>query len=191
MDISEGNEFSPDALGTELMHGFAGRLIRTKVKSICRTLRLPGADEEDLEQQMRLDLLRRSPQFDRSRGTWEAFVCCVTGSRARTHFRRLQGLRRPLVESELQVGLDGCNRVSADDTHASDLMQDLEAIQDQLTPDKRRLLEMLRTSSITEIARQLHIPRTTVAARVKALRHELRDLTDYVHTVPKESCDED
>jgi RNA polymerase sigma-70 factor (ECF subfamily) len=191
MDFIKGSEFSPDALGTELMHGFAGRLIRTKVKSICRTLRLPGADEEDLEQQLRLDLLRRSPQFDRSRGTWEAFVSCVTVTRARTHFRRLQGLRRPLAESELQDGLDGCSRLSARDTHASDLVQDLERIQDQLTPDKRRLLEMLRTSSIAEIARELSVPRTTVSARVKALRGELRDLRDYVHTEPSGICAED
>jgi RNA polymerase sigma-70 factor (ECF subfamily) len=187
MDFIKGSEFSSDALGTELMHGFAGRLIRTKVKSICRTLRLPGVDQEDLEQQLRLDLLRRSPQFDRNRGTWEAFVCCVTGSRARTHFRRLQGLRRPLLESDLPDELDGCGRASAVETPA----HDLERIADQLTPDKRRLLEMLRTSSITEIARQLRVPRTTLSARVKALRRELRDLRDYVHANPKEICPED
>ena len=73
MDKAQDGKWDSDALGDELLGGFAGQLIRTKVRRICRALKLCRHDGEDLEQQIRLELLTRASRFNPERGTWEAF----------------------------------------------------------------------------------------------------------------------
>ncbi|MEQ9588025.1 MAG: sigma factor [Parvibaculaceae bacterium] len=174
------------ALGHELMQGFAGRLIRQKARGVCRALNLGQADAEDVEQQIRLELLIRAAKYDPDRGTWEAFVTCVAESRARTHYRRLRRLPRPFpfsdVFPEAATGsevseAEGRRHVAgAIESSESDLHQDVEFLSEQLDLDNQMLTELLRIWSVTEVARALELPRSTVADRVRALQRPFAEL---------------
>ena len=101
MNDNQDGKWDSETLGEELLQGFAGRLIRSKVFKICRSLKLSRDDGDDLAQQIRLELITRASKFDPARGTWEAFVTTVTENRARTHYRRLRRLPKPMPYSDL------------------------------------------------------------------------------------------
>ena len=184
MDDAGDEKWGSAAFGNELTQGFAGRLIRAKVGSICRALKLTRHDGEDLEQQIRLELLIRAAKFDPERGTWEAYVHCVANARARTHYRRLRKLPKPMPFSDLAQDADsgirdderlrhrGTDACQAD----GDLRIDVAFVHEQLDLDAQIMTDLLRVFSVSEVSGQTNLPRSTVADRVRKLREPFRDM---------------
>lgn len=186
MDDAGDGQWDSAALGDELMQGFAARLIRAKVGSICRALKMTRHDGEDLEQQIRLELLIRAKKFDPERGTWEAYVHCVANARARTHFRRLRRLPEPMPFSDVIGDLNEAECISeryrlrhrgADmNPDAAELHSDVQFVRDQLDLDAQMLTEMLKTCSVTEASREMDIPRSTLVGRIHGLQKPFSEL---------------
>lgn len=186
MDTTGNGNWDSAALGEELLRGFSARLIRTKVARICRSLRLTRDDGEDLEQQIRLELVTRASKFDPARGTWEAFVATVTESRARTHFRRLRKLPKPMPFSDLAT--DPAQKPDfpedarlrhrgADASRKEGSMRlDVAFVEEQLDLDARIMTDMLRVFSVREVSSQTDIPLSTLYDRMKKLRRPFREL---------------
>ncbi len=186
MNSQEDGKWEPEALGEELFQGFAGQLIRTKVSRICRSLKLSRDDGEDLEQQIRLELVTRASKFDPARGTWEAFVTTVTENRARTHYRRLRKLPKPTPYSDLVSDAERKQDFAEDarlrhrgiETSPADgdMRMDIASLQDQLNLDARMMTDMLRIFSVREVSSRTNLPLSTLYDRLKKLRTPFRGL---------------
>lgn len=196
-DAQDGN-WDSAALGDELLRGFAARLIRSKVSRICRSLRLSRHDGEDLEQQIRLELVTRASKFNPARGTWEAFVTTVTENRARTHFRRLRKLPRPLPYSDL-VAESACQPDFPDDARLrhrgtrtsqpdTDMRLDVDFVQQQLDLDARIMTDLLRVFSVSEVASRTNRPLSTLYERLKKLRRPFQELNPGDASPPQPSA---
>jgi RNA polymerase sigma-70 factor (ECF subfamily) len=76
----------------------AYRLADAHARALCRSLRLPAHDHEDLRQDLLVDLLARLPAFDPSKSVFEAFArVCIRHAAARlaSKIRRERAGRHP------------------------------------------------------------------------------------------------
>ena len=87
---------TPQDWDQEFTKGFAGRLIRRKVEQVRKKLYLNRQDAEDLEQDLLLEIWRRSGNYDATRGSWEAFTTEVTKRQIATKIRKLTRRKRPV-----------------------------------------------------------------------------------------------
>ena len=176
----------------ELTKGFAAKLIRRKAKQVAGRAGFSTADREDLEQEMKLRVWQRLPQFDPSKAHWNAFVTTIVERHVATI---LQGARRTRrFEDNAHVSLselvedDGRELVELGEMIApqhkehltgryvetaqnlSDLKLDLEDVIAGLPDDLRRLCELLKFHNVKDAAREMGIPRTTASSMVSRLR---------------------
>ncbi|TWT51758.1 RNA polymerase sigma factor [Thalassoglobus neptunius] len=175
-------------LGEELTEGFAGRFIQRKAQQISRSLRLNAHDRDDLEQSIRLELWRRSASFDPERGNWQAFVRRAVERLAATEYRKRRDAPTQLSLSleingeqalEALVGEEDLDRRvgrRADSQGRSQLSQDLQSLLNQLDLDSQVIAELLQRLSVSEVARQLRMPRSTLVDRIHKLRRPLQTL---------------
>jgi RNA polymerase sigma-70 factor (ECF subfamily) len=138
--------------------------IRRKVRQIVRRTALNPSDREDLEQDIVLEILRRLPAFDETRGKREAFIRVLLNHAVADLIRKLLSRKVPvpLTLDELAVDDPGERLVS--------LAQDVETVLTGLPLHLREIAELLKTLSITKAARELGMPRATLQDRVRVLR---------------------
>jgi RNA polymerase sigma-70 factor (ECF subfamily) len=180
----------------ELFDDLAMKLIKERVKQMIGRNGFTPSDREDLEQEFALYLwqcLRRQkkPLQDR-----QGFFRKVIADHAVTLIRRREREKRDHFRvsslSEQVVDCDGQAVEMAQtipDDHArtrlcvaprssSDWMElthDVAAVLVQLPPDLRDLCERLKHHSITEVARRLGVPRTTLYDAIRRLRQHFED----------------
>jgi len=176
----------------------AKMIIRQRAERICEQCGFTKDDREDLEQELTLHLLERAQEFDPSRASWNTFVARITDNKAtsiiRHHGRQKRNFR--LLVCSLDDTID-CERGRADTretTHLQDgcdprmgttwrfeveeidMRVDVSRVLSELSRDLQQLAQRLKTHTITEVARELGIPRSTLYSRdIARLRRTLEE----------------
>lgn len=183
---------------------YAARVIRHKAKHLVGTAGFTESDRDDLEQEMMLDVITRLPKFDANRGTPKTFVARIIERKISKLIRHrtsdMRDYRREAfsLNENIEDGDGGCiergdlvSRESIDPVVASNsrtgveemaFLQDLESVLVGLPDHLRRLCEILKTGSISDAAREMGVPRTTLHDHVTKLRSLFEDagLREYL-----------
>lgn len=187
------------------LDSYARNLIRIKARQLVGKAGFTADSIEDLEQEMTLDLLQRLPRFDSNKAAHTTFVARVIDRkisnliRHRTaelrDFRRESGSLNDEVRNGSGETDERAQTLSRTDNHRdpgrhhrpqnedAGLRLDFSVVLDRLPPDLRQLAELLTTCSISEAARKLGVPRSTLRdndiARLREL-FESEDLRGYL-----------
>jgi RNA polymerase sigma-70 factor (ECF subfamily) len=179
-------------LNYELTRGFTARYIRRKAAQLVGKTRLTGSHRDDVEQDLTIRLLRRLPKFDPRRRPWPVFVKVVIDKHVATLLETRRTKKREHIQnivslSELVAGEDGeqeelgrqigpeqkenlIGRYASSDLERSELTHDVQAVLATLPDDLRDLCARLQTDSLTQVARDLGVPRSTLREQVQRLR---------------------
>ena len=177
-------------LGHQLTRGYAARMIRFRALQIVGLVGLPKTDCEDIEQELRLHVLRRLEKFDPAIARWNTFVRVVTERHAATLIERLRRRSRPsdptASHSPMSISFDAVSEspiteetrpdilasvaVGGAHEHELDLAMDVQQVLSLLPRPCRRMCALLKLHSVAEAARLLGIPRTTLHDRLSRLR---------------------
>lgn len=194
---SHVSTIEPIEIEQELQSGFAARLIRKKAKQLVGRAGFTATDRKDLEQEMRLRVWMRYPQFDPSKAHWNAFVTAIVERHVATLLERARRMKRSggiatvslsdlVVDSdevpvELETTLGEQHKEALTGRYAdtaqnlSDLRLDVEQVVAGLPNDLRELCELLKQYTITEAAEKLGIPRTSASYQLQRLRKVFAD----------------
>jgi len=165
---------------------YADRIIRMKARHLVTTYSFTKDDLDDITQQLRLDLLERTDQFDPRRGTWEGFVTGVIDSRIASiiDHRRMQkrdprreecSIHEPITDEngrtvELVATMPAGEHRPAD----RDMVIDLADALEQLPLRLQRLCARRKVTTVTQIAREFGVSRKTVYAWLKRVETVFR-----------------
>ena len=177
-------------LERELTTGFAAHLIRQKAKQLIRRPEFTKSDQPDLEQELSLRVIEAFPKFDPEVAHWNAFVTTVVErdvasilefetAEKRCREEGIESLNTLVTDSDgnlvqraQTIGPDDRDRLTCEETpdatQISDLRLDLEQV--CLSPELRAVCEGLKTQTVSELARELGIPRQTLVDRARKLR---------------------
>ena len=180
-----------------VINDYVEELIHHKARQLIGTAGFTRDDVEDLEQEMRLDLLERLPKFDPNKATYNTFMSRLVERKISNLIRhRTQEIRdfrceEGSVHDVVECGdkkVECIETVTQDEQdfrlgrhiHSTkahqDLKLDISLVLSTLTPELRKLAELLKTMSITEVARKLGIPRSTLYDRITRLRGIFEDM---------------
>jgi RNA polymerase sigma factor (sigma-70 family) len=178
-------------------------LIRHKARSLEARYGPAYIDRQDLEQDLRLALLRAQPKLDPSRGAPGAFARSVierqAASLARHHAAQKRNGRGVLslnvdvpVQDEGRVELAATisdreqqrrlgTRKLGDFEH-SELAHDLDVVLQRIPHEDRELIRALKWRTVADIARATGAPRTTIQSRIQKYRELFEDasLREYL-----------
>jgi RNA polymerase sigma-70 factor (ECF subfamily) len=173
-------------------HGFAARLIRIKADQLIGRYGFTESDRDDIEQELRLRLLRRLASYDPTRGTREGFIACRIGNevadvvKRRTaqvrDWRRTRSLSTPACDDDGPVDAASLLEDETESPERRDLAIALSEVLDRLPPRWRIVCERVPDTGVTEIAGDLGVDRRTVRRWLNALRERFRDagLQDFL-----------
>lgn len=161
---------------------FAQGIIRRKVRLLVSRAGFTKQDRRDLEQELVLRLLQSLDLFDPEKAHPNVFITTVVERavamilRDRRAKKRDSGVVRSLQQGQTQ---DDKSPEPADprpsDEEAYDLAIDLAEVLDRLPDDLRALAERLKSQSISQAARDLGVPRTTLQRQIQRLRQCFED----------------
>jgi RNA polymerase sigma factor (sigma-70 family) len=181
------------------------RTIHFRAERLARSGAVPVMDADDIAQDLRLDLFRRAEQFDPGRASFATFADRVTAHRIATLATPTAQRRaeREMLSLDAPVKrADGSDRETLGDMlAASDALAGPGSAEHDCTVamrhDVRRLLRALSPAcsmvavalahmTPTEIARTLGLHRSTVYARITAIREAAAamGLGEYVGARP-------
>ena len=177
---------------------------RTKAQQLVAKPEFARHEVEDIEQDMLTDLLEHMPKFDPRRAAYNTYAAQVIDTRFLRLLRdRRREMRDPQREecslNQLVQSPEGelVERSQLIDQHAADaladrrsrsfeeeacLRADVSSVLSSLPANLRRIAECLRTRTVTETARILAIPRSTIYGAIERLRQrfEAAGLRDYL-----------
>ena len=167
---------------------FAAKLIRTKARELVGKGGFTESDIEDIEQELRLELLQKLPRFDPERGEKKAFIRWLINVRAASLLRHRTAAKRDSRResfslNEIAVDSEG-NPIEKSsffagnlgpDEDQRDLSIDLADALEQLPPRLSTLWNERMVSTLTEIAEKYGVHRKTVWTWITQLRAKLRE----------------
>jgi len=172
---------------------YAEKLIQRTARRLVKKLELPKADIEDMEQDLRLELVRRLPAYDPGKSNPATFARMVIQFHAkeiaRRHGRPKRCSRLPVISlsekvsdedgdvaerAEVITRADDKRLMVHDDTEAIDMAIDVGEAVRRLPEEERELCELLSTMSIPKAARHLGMYEGTLRLRVEKLRRKFR-----------------
>ena len=179
----------------ERIDRFTWRIVRRKVKQLIGRVGFTQQDREDLEHEMILRLLQALPSFDAEKAHRNVFITTVLerytanilrNKRAEKRNCRHTGSLHEMIdigeEAEVELAqlvsqreLDarrGCHPRSNEELAL--LAQDLADRIAKLPQELRALAERLKTQSISGVARDLDLPRTTLRARTRHIGQQFQ-----------------
>ena len=187
----------PIDLEFELTQGFAALLIAQKARQLVRRPEFSKSDRDDLRQELIAHLLERYEKFDPEVAHWNVFVTTVVERHVATILERQSTSKRldghdmvslgilvsdddgALVELAQQLGTQHRERVtgyaSTSDEEVTEAQCDAQAILERLPPPLQKLAEQLMTHTVSELAREWGIPRSTLDDRLEKIRAFLAD----------------
>lgn len=141
---------------------------------------------EDIEQDFLAHILERRPSFDPDRASWPTFVDRILLAKtldmlsaARAGKRRAEAPPISIDADAMANAVDLIDPLALEPTGA-DIRVDLARRTASLPHELASLLCELRQKTMTEVARDSGIPKTTLYARLAALRRELSPLQEYL-----------
>ena len=177
------------------LNDFALNMVNIKALQLVGKAGFTFDDVEDIKQDMILDLLERLTKYDPSKSNFKLFVTCVIDRKGRNLIRHRQmemrDHRREVcsLNEDIDVGENepvqrlstichddhdiriGKYRRSAEDR--GHLHLDLDAVLADLPPELRQAAEMLQTMPVTQVARELGVPRRTFRDKHLVQLHEI------------------
>ena len=178
-------------------------IVKKKVRQIIGRAGFTRQDQADLEQELLTRLLQGLRSFDPNVAHRKSFVTAIVERAVANILRDAQAEKRDhrrigSLQVLIEVTEDGPTELSetvgerefnarrcSDPRSADDLAQltsDLADFVESLPAELRNLAERLKTQSISAIAREVGVPRTTLNDAVRRLRQrfEQADLRDYL-----------
>ena len=184
---------------------YALTLVHHKARQIVGKAGYTQSDVEDIEQDLILDLLERLPKFDAAKAKYSTFVTRLVERKIsnllRDRLAEMRDHRREVcsLNDEIDIGDDEpvqrSATISQDEydlrtgkynrpaEERADLALDVTMLLEDLPAELRAVAEKLMTNTITEVAQQLGMPRSTFydtyVAPLRAAFGE-RGLGDYL-----------
>ena len=169
---------------------YAAFFVAYKARTLTRMPIFSVDDFEDLQQELMIAYLHAWPSFDPSKGDRRSFIKAVINNAAQNLVENTEAQKRwtgitltslAAAVSDQDDSLTLADMISNDDglwdsvylgydQLSADLRHDLDRAISQLPPDLARICLLLKTRTITEIAAETGIPRTTIQDVVKKLR---------------------
>jgi len=177
-------------------HSRVSTNIRIRAARLARSGAACGMEAEDIEQDLRLDLIRRMPRFDATRASFETFADRLIAHRVASLAAATAAKRadRAMKSLEAQIEPDGDNGsltladVTPEDAalyHAPDgfgdetgtsLGHDVARLLHALSPGCRAVAIALGNMTASEAARALGLHRSSIYARIALIRTAATDL---------------
>jgi len=161
---------------------FAQGIIRRKVRLLVSRAGFTKQDRQDLEQELVLRLLQSLELFDPEQAHPNVFITTVIERAVAMILRERRAKKRDGgVVCSLDQGQtkEGKSPEPIDprpsDQDAFDLASDLVEVLARLPDDLRALAERLKSQSLSQAARDLGVPRTTLQRQVQRLRQCFED----------------
>jgi RNA polymerase sigma factor (sigma-70 family) len=187
----------------QILDDFACNLIKRKARRLARRPGFSHEDIEDIEQELALKLWESRSAFRPEKGSHEAFVTVVVNravsnilrerAAAKRDHRRVTSLNTKVPGGPESPGDLGSSL--AQDAHdarlgssprspeeRADLAFDVAEQLDSLPEGQRDLAERLKSQTVSEAAREMGVPRTTVQDAARRLRQPFEDagLREYL-----------
>ncbi len=170
---------------------FTQVVIRNKVRQIVSRAELGPQHREDVQQELLARLLKGLEAFDPALGHRNAFVTTLVARIGANILRDLLAQKRdprrvqPLEE---EPGQDARHPRTASAQERIDLAIDLAAALENLPAELKALAEALRAAgSVTQAARNLGRPRTSLYGPLRRLRQHLEDAGLHVYLKARSS----
>jgi DNA-directed RNA polymerase specialized sigma24 family protein len=177
-------ERSGDAEHSLVSDGFALRLIHRKARRLARCPGFTAADQDDLEQELKLKVWEARDKFDSRRSHRHAFVATVVERAAATLARDRRAIKRGNHLVHLSLSMDALSEhgqesldAAGDDVACTpsreteiDLACDVAELVSQLPCGLREVADLLGNHSKRRIATALGISRRALDRRINALR---------------------
>ncbi len=163
---------------------YATRYAKRKASQLAGHFGFSKSDRADIVQELLLDLVRRWPKYDPKRGEPEVFIRRVLWARVSTLIKQKLALKRQFDYEAATLDEEADEEVTTNfrtglprriDQEHADLASDVTTVLAQMTAEERDLCERLQSQTLSEIARELGIPRSTLADRVQKLRSHFED----------------
>jgi DNA-directed RNA polymerase specialized sigma24 family protein len=148
--------------------------------------------------------MRRFDQFDPAVAHWRTFVVVVVErfiltylvARRRRHRREVRSSSKDSMGEGVTSNNLQSQRYSEsvsmgdsfDPTTQRDLVLDVQNILNRLPESSQRLCEQLMHDSPAEVARQIHIPRTTLHGHISTLRKNFRNAFENTRKKVSSHC---
>lgn len=188
---------------TPLLGRFEFGIVFRKVRQIIGRVGYTAQDREDLEQELLVRLVQSLKSFDPNQAHRKSFVTAVVERAFANLLRNARAAKRDhrrigSLNVTIEVTAEGITELAEtigdreynarrcrDPRSAGELAQlasDLAKIVAALPEELRDLAERLKTESISAIARNVGVPRTTLNDKVRRLRQrfEQAGLRDYL-----------
>ena len=181
---------------------FTNGIIQRKLKQLIGRAGFTEQDRDDLRQELFMRLLQSLPLFKPDVAHRNRFITAVVERHVATILRNRRAAKRDdrrvtSLNISIEVNGEGPTELSEtisdreldsrlgrnrrSDEELADLALDLAAAIEGLPESRRTLLELRKTKSMSEAARELGIPRTTLNEWMRRIRKhfEKTGLTDY------------
>jgi RNA polymerase sigma factor (sigma-70 family) len=176
---------------------FAGQIIQRKASILSGKYGFLPSDIEDIAQDFWWEVMRRANHFDPEKGSEVQFIQTVVNNACASLIERQKAVKRgfgiPITSIDAEISPDDpsestlhdivdresyLNATRSSDTTQSrqhDLRIDLDAALQSLPPSLQDLARRLRGSSVSEVARETGIPRTSLNDRIRKIRLHLKE----------------
>ena len=183
---------------------YAATTIRHKARQLVGKAGYTYDDVDDIEQELRIDLTERLPRFDPNRAAQNTFVARLIDHKIsklirhrtagnRDHRRIACSINDTITDTNGD-SVQRAQSMSQDDMDERmgkrrrtaqeeiELRIDVSVAMSQLTPDDRRIAARLKNESITEAAKSLGMPRSTIYEARNRMRRIFEDagLREYL-----------
>jgi len=182
-------------VGCEQLGDYAENLIRRKARRLVGVAGLTASDVPDLEQDMKVDLLKRLSKHDPERAPLNAFITRIVNNhiatiiearnaKSRDYHRHCSLNGQVTANVDENVEMAGLLDAEADGrfhraepSHESrvGLAIDVEKAIADLPPDLQDLCRRLMKQNLTEISKKTGVPRGTLYERRERLRRHFAD----------------
>jgi len=182
-------------VGFEIVDGYAKWLVGYKAKQLVGKAGFTESDKEDIEQELILDLLERSSNYDPDKSRRHTFVAWVVENGVARLLERRQAAKRDQQRIEFSLNETMRDEEGGETERSAtipdprgetarlcDLVLDVGELLQALPPKLRSLCEGLKVQTVSEISQQTGIPRSTLYESIYKLRRQCRSkgIDEYV-----------